>query len=223
MLLLLPGFGETPMAAAEETQLPTVAVKEGLICILASLPQGRQTFYIDSTSQKHLDELIEELYHTYALAGKKFYLGGFSLGGSGAVKYAQRAAQNKQLKQPHAIFAIDPPLDFERFYRSQKKAIAADFNEVAVQEALYFEARIRKEFKATPAEDIKSYYRLSPFSASDPAQDAARLLKSRPVLLISEPALQWQQAKRGRSFEDLNGLKCERLRKANSTATDIGK
>lgn len=211
LLLLLPGFGETPEAAAAETEIPSSATKQGLICVLASLPEGTQTFYIDHASQKSLDELIEELYSTYAITDKKLYLGGFSLGGSGVVKYAQRAVQNKLLKQPHAIFAIDPPLDFERFYYSQEKALAADFNKIAVQEAHYFRDRIKKEFGASPADNVAAYHHHSTFSFSDPTKKAANSLVRQPILLMSEPAREWQKKERGRTYRDLNAYDCELL------------
>ena len=209
LLLLLPGFGETPEAAAAETSIPATAVQQGLICILSGLPEGRSTFYIDSSSQAHLDRLIEALYDTYTLKGKKFYLGGFSLGGTGAVKYAERAVKNKKLKQPHAVFAIDPPLDFERFYHSQEKAIVANFHAGAVQEANYFLNRIKQEFGASPAENLSSYYQLSPFSFSDPSKSAVKNLAHQPILLISEPAPLWQKQERGRDYSDLNAYDCD--------------
>lgn len=211
LLLLLPGFGETPENAASETDIPASATKQSLICILASLPEGTQSFYIDPASQKYLDRLIEDLYSTYALAGKKLYLGGFSLGGSGVVKYAQRASQSKQLKKPHAIFAIDPPLDFERFYQSQEKALAANFNDIAVQEARYFLERIKREFGSAPADNLSSYHLHSPFSNSDNTKKGAKNLVRQPILLISEPAREWQKKERGRAYGDLNANDCELL------------
>ncbi len=62
LLLLLPGFGETPHSASFETKLPSIAVKQGLICVIAILPQGKHAFYINNSSQMQLDGLIKELF-----------------------------------------------------------------------------------------------------------------------------------------------------------------
>ena len=59
--LLLPGFGETTFSASQETTLPQVANDNNLLTVIASLQDGRQTFYIDSISQQHLDKLIFEI------------------------------------------------------------------------------------------------------------------------------------------------------------------
>jgi hypothetical protein len=51
LLLLLTSFGETPQNAAKETTIQTVAAKNGLITVFASLQYGTQTFFIDSLSK----------------------------------------------------------------------------------------------------------------------------------------------------------------------------
>ena len=211
LLLLLPGFGETPFSADTETEIPEVAAQQGLLTVIATLQEGPLSFYLDEDSQKALDQLIAHLYKRFPLAGKKFYMGGFSLGGSGVVKYAERAAPNKQSHQPNAVFAIDPPLDLERFYRSLERTLSRNHSPVAVQEAAYFLKRIEEEVGALPDEDLLLYYQLSPFSLSDPQQQAARLLKNQPLLLICEPAPAWQQENRGRPYQDLNSYDCENL------------
>lgn len=211
LLLLLPGFGEAPFSADAETKIPEAAAKKGLLTIVASLPEGPYSFYVDEESQAALDQLIAHLYKRFPLKGKKFYMGGFSLGGSGVVKYAERAAATKQLHRPDAIFAIDPPLDLERLYRTQQKDIARNYSPLAVQEASYFLNRIEEEVGASPDQNQTLYHQLSPFSLSDSRQRASKLLQNQPILLISEPALEWQQKERGRSYQELNAYVCENL------------
>ena len=211
LLLLLPGFGETPLSADTETEIPEVAAQEGLLTVIAILSEGPQSFYLDEASQAALDQLIAHLFERFLLAGKKFYMGGFSLGGSGVVKYAERAAANRLLYPPHAIFAIDPPLDLERLYRTQQKDIARNLSPLAVQEAAYFLKRIEEEMGASPDESLLAYHKTSPYSKSDPQQRAAKLLKYQPILLLSEPAPVWQQENRGRNYQDLNTYDCENL------------
>ena len=116
LLLLLTSYGETPQIASNENNLHAIANREGLVTVFLSLQNGTQTFFIDSLSQANLDLLIPNILKRYKLTDKPFYLGGFSLGGSGTVKYAERAYSSIDLPKPKAIFAVDPPLDFERMY-----------------------------------------------------------------------------------------------------------
>jgi len=207
LLILLPGYGESPEYVYAETDLPKEAARRGLLTVIATLQQGWQTFHVDDKSQQTLDSLIREVQRRYKLAGKKLYLGGFSLGGSGAVRYAERAAASDKLPHLSAVFAIDPPLDFVRLYqsslrnRSNKVAVAAS-------EANFLIDRMNHEFGGSPADKIGSYVGLSPYCYSDTTNKNAAVLKKTPIRLISEPAISWQMKERNRGLYDLNTTDC---------------
>lgn len=207
-LLLLSSFGESPEMAAAETNIQQLAGEKGLVTVFASLQEGRQSFYIDNRSQASIDQLIEQLQSKYKLQQLPFYMGGFSLGGSGVLRYAERAYRGKDLLRPRAIFAIDPPLDFERMYLSLEYTVRNSQSAVAKNEADYFIKRMQYEFQAVPNENNLPYQQLSPFSFSDTAQTNIKNLVTCPVLLITEPDLLWQMTERNRSLYDLNALDC---------------
>jgi hypothetical protein len=208
LLLLLTSFGETPQIASNETDIATKANKEGLVTIFASLQYGTQTFFIDSLSQAYLDELIPNLQKRYKLTNQPFYLGGFSLGGSGVVKYAERAYSRTDLIKPSAIFAVDPPLDFEKMYYSLEYTVRNSNVEISKREADYFIKRLQYEFQSTPQIDNKPFQRISPYSFSDTNQTNIKTLLNCPIMLISEPDMIWQMEERNRSMYDLNTLDC---------------
>lgn len=208
LLLLLTSFGETPQNASNETDISTIANKEGLVTVFASLQYGTQTFFIDSLSQANLDQLIPNLQKRYKLTNKPFYLGGFSLGGSGVVKYAERAYSRSDLQKPKAIFAVDPPLDLEKMYFSLEYAVRQSKSEISKREADYFIQRLQYEFQSIPQIDNKPFQRVSPYSFSDTTQANIKTLVSCPIMLISEPDIMWQMEERNRSMYDLNTLDC---------------
>ena len=208
LLLLLTSFGETPEIASNETDIQNIAFKEGYLTVFASLQLGTQTFFIDSLSQTTLDQLIPHIQKRYKLTDKPFYLGGFSLGGSGVVKYAERAYSRTDIARPKAIFAIDPPLDFERMYYSLQYSIRNGTSEASKQEANYFIKRLEYEFQSIPQVDSKPFQTISPYSFSDTSQKNIKTLANCPILLISEPDILWQMEERNRSIYDLNTLDC---------------
>jgi hypothetical protein len=172
ILILLPSFGESPKSVVIETEIYKNASLNGLITVIASLKEGWKTFYVDSTSQASLDELIQHLVKRYNLIGKKIYLGGFSLGGSGVVKYAERAYSSKYLIKPSAVFAIDPPLDFERLYYS----VNSDNKLIPGADTLknfpnYFLGRIINAFNGSPEGNSNSYESNSPYSFKNPKKN----------------------------------------------------
>ena len=211
MLILLPGFGELPEAAYTETDLPKEAARRGLLTVIATLQQGWQSFYVDTVSQRTLGNLIGEVQRRYKLTGKKLYLGGFSLGGSGVVRYAERAVASDQLPKPDAIFAVDPPLDFARLYQSSLRQQRVGNVAVAVNEANFLIERMNAEFGGLPTNGSAQYVALSPYSYADTTARNAVLLKNMPVRLIAEPDILWQINERGRDLYDLNSIDCVSL------------
>lgn len=211
LLLLLPGFGESPQITINETNIHNLASSKGLVTIYASLQHGAVTFYVDSLSQSTLDKLIIDLQKKYAVKDKPFYIGGFSLGGSGVVKYAERAYSSTTLSKPKAIFAIDPPLDFERMYLSLEQTIRQSKSNISVREADYFIKRLQYEFQSTPQIDIKPFHKISPYSYSDTLQTNIKPLINCPIMLITEPDIMWQMEERNRSLCDLNAIDCSSI------------
>jgi hypothetical protein len=208
LLLLLTSFGETPQIASNETNIQTEASREGYLTVFASLQLGTQTFFIDNLSQSNLDQLIPNIQKRYKLTDKPFYLGGFSLGGSGVVKYAERANSRSDLPRPKAIFAVDPPLDFERMYYSLEYAVRNSNVEISKREADFFIKRFQSEFQSVPQLDNKTFQTISPYSYSDTSQKNIKSLVNCPIMLISEPDIIWQMNERNRSLYDLNALDC---------------
>ena len=211
LLILLPGFGETPEAASKETTIQDEANKMGLMTVFLSLQYGNGSFYVDSLSQGKLDTLIFDLQKKYQLKDKPLYVGGFSLGGSGAVKYAERAYSSTNLPKPKAIFALDSPLDFERFYKSCEYQIRISKSKIATEESAYFIKRSQYEFQGSPLQNLKAYHQISPYSHSDTLQTAIKPLIKCPVMLISEPDMMWQMQERNRSLYELNTIDCSAM------------
>src|SRR5690606_25299019 len=110
---------------------------------------------INRLSQQTFDEMFQDAVSKYDLENQKFYIGGFSIGGSCALKYAQNSAE-----KPVAVFAIDPPLDFERYYNSAKRKIRLSGNQQANQEERYMMDRLEKETGGNPQTHLAEYYAL---------------------------------------------------------------
>src|SRR5258705_714542 len=122
-MFLLDGFGASPKDVLIQTEIPMYAAKQGILTILPILKTGSRYFGVDSSSQVSLKNQIETIITKYHLEGKDFYIGGFSIGGSCVVKYAELAVKDNYAAKPKAVFAVDPPLDLERFYNSAKRVV----------------------------------------------------------------------------------------------------
>jgi hypothetical protein len=203
-LFLLDGFGNDPKTVLTDTNLPTYAAQQGILTIIPLLKTGALYFGSDSVSQHSLIEMIGLIETRYQLKGKDFYIGGFSIGGTCAVKYAELAVQKNLPVKPKAVFAVDPPLDWERYYNAAKRVVRLSDPDKVNGEVSYMIDRITKEMGGTPAIALENYYNNSPYSYTDTTQRAIKALIKTPVMIISEPDIQWWLEQRGYDYSYIN-------------------
>ncbi len=205
-LFLVPGFGETAENVLQQTDLPKKLAQNGILTIIPTFQDGVLSFGVDSLTQQTFDRILKDVTSKHKLIDQKFYVGGFSIGGSCAIKYAE----NSDVK-PIAIFAIDPPLDFERFYNSAKRDIRLSKDNEANQENVYMIDRLEKETGGSPKINLSEYYSLSPYSFSDTTQTAIKKLINLPLRIYTEPDINWWLEKRGADLTSMNATECSAM------------
>jgi esterase/lipase len=163
-MVLLDGFGNSPQDVLFQTDIPKYASQQGILTIIPLLKTGQRYFGSDTASQQSLKEIIHIVVDKYQLTGKHLYIGGFSIGGTCAVKYAELSVQNNYPTKPKAVFAIDPPLDWERYYNAAKRIVRLSDPEKINGEVFYMIDRIQKEMKGTTKTALKIFIttRLTP-------------------------------------------------------------
>ena len=158
-VVILPGFGQSAEMALDQTDLPRITAQSGLLTIIPTLQDGTHSFGVDGRSQESLHRIIEDVRSKHDLAGLPYFIGGFSIGGSAAIKYAQDSTI-----KPAAVFGIDPPLDFERFYHSSQRDIRFSVDQEPSEENVYMVERIEKEFGGTPDSALANFHQMSPYN-----------------------------------------------------------
>ncbi len=199
-MVLLDGFGNSPQDVLLQTDIPQYASQRGILTIIPLLKTGTTYFGSDVASQQSLEEIINLVVSKYQLKDKGFYIGGFSIGGTCAVKYAELAVQKNYPVKPTAVFAIDPPLDWERYYKAAKRVVRLSNPTKVNGEVFYMIDRIQKEMKGTPKTALANFYAHSPYSFSDSTQKAIKNLIKTPIMIISEPDIEWWLKERGYDY-----------------------
>ena len=205
-LFLIPSFGEKPEVAFNQTDLPKVAAEKGILTIIPTFSTGVLSLGIDSLTQNSLIEILTDVTNKHQLTDHPFFIGGFSIGGSCAIKYAEMAISENLKHKPIAVFGIDPPLDFERLYNSSKRTIRLGFQSPLLGEAYYMVNRLEKEIGGSPQTALQNYYKLSPYSYSDTTQTAIKSLIDMPIRIYSEPDIHWWINNRGSDLHEMNVL-----------------
>ena len=186
-LFLIPGMFQKPADVLVQTDLALRAAQKGLLTIIPTFKTGISSLGFDSVTQASFRDMLMEVTVRYQLQGKPFYIGGFSIGGTCAIKYAELATKNNYPVKPSALFAIDAPLDFERMYLT---SLGERFNgpgkELSAENA-YMVKRYEKEFGGSPVDARHLYFEQSPYSYNDTSLQAIRSLVSLPIRLYTEP------------------------------------
>jgi hypothetical protein len=204
--VMIPGMFQKAKDVLTQTDLPKYAAQQGILTIIPTFKTGISSFGIDTATQSSLLSLLNHLTEKYKLGGLKFYLGGFSIGGTCALKYTELALSNDYAIKPSAVFAIDAPLDFQRMYNSiiREKRLISDGKQPQ-EEGEYLIKRFKKEFGGTPSDVLANYHKLSPYSFSDSTQSAIRPLVNFPIRLYTEPDVQWW-LKDGADYDGMNSF-----------------
>lgn len=202
-IVILPGFGQNADRVLEQSNLPKLTAQKGLLTIIPTLQDGVLSFGVDNSSQESLENIIKDVKKNHHLEEQNFYIGGFSIGGSAAIKYAQNASV-----KPKAVFGIDPPLDFERFYNSSERDIRLSVNKEPSQENVFMVKRIEEVFGGTPETALSNFHRISPYSYSDHTQSAVKKFGDIPLRIYSEPDVQWWLKERDADFTSMNVTEC---------------
>jgi hypothetical protein len=191
-LFLIPGMFQTPADVLKETELPAIAARHGIITFIPVFKTGISTLAIDTATQASFAEMLNGVTSKYKLGRKKLYVGGFSIGGTSALKFAALAYGHNYRLKPSAVFAIDAPLDFERMYNTTVRelntpGLAKDLEE----ENTYMLNRYLKEFGGSPQTALERYHKGSVFSMSDTTLQSIRPLVQVPIRLYTEPDIDW--------------------------------
>lgn len=201
-LFLLPG---TPQRVLSQTDLPMLAARRGVLTVIPVFKQGTLSLGIDDETQESFREMLDDVVSKHELQGVKFFVGGFSIGGTCAIKYTQQAFEHDFEIKPAAVFAIDPPLDFERFYNSAVRDVRLSWRG-ASEENMYMINRLEGLMGGKPSMNLAEYHRLSPYSFSDTTQRAIKNLLNVSLRIYTEPDVNWWIRERGQDFSDMNAF-----------------
>jgi hypothetical protein len=194
-------------------QLKKMAGDKGM-ALMSGIPVAN---YLDIMVEDYpvalLDEMIAEVADRYKVPRDKIIVGGLSAAGTLAIRYAQYAEQgrNKSGIKLAGVMAVDPPLDYERFWRECKKKTELNFNPVSVQEGKMVLSLLEYKYGGSPYQKLQNYHDNSPFSYSAARGGNARWLDNIPVRIYHEPDINWWIENRRLDYYGMNSIDCAAL------------
>lgn len=200
-VFIVPGFGETAENVLQQTDLPVNLATHGFLTIIPTFQDGVLSFGADSSTQESFKKILNDVISKQNLTNQKFYVGGYSIGGSCVIKYAE----NPSIK-PTAVFAVDPPIDFEQLYYTNKRLQRLSVNSQPNEETNYIIQRLEEMMNGSPATSMDNYYKTSPYSFTDSSQYAIKKLLNVPLRIYTEPDVHWWMRERGEDFTSMNSI-----------------
>lgn len=203
LLIIFPGFGTMPREMLPETDLPEKALAKNYLVVIPVLDKW-DTFYMDNLCMSRMDTLLKEIYAKHKIPDNRFIIGGHSIGGTGAVLYAERCFQlNKKLK-PNMVFGVDPPLDMKRMWHNFIRNQKINFSEVSAGEGKFMQEYFTRKFGGSPQKFPTVYRKWSPYFHEDEKGGNAKYLTKIPVRFYCDPDINWGIENRRANSESMN-------------------
>jgi pimeloyl-ACP methyl ester carboxylesterase len=210
LLVLIPGGAASPdefeAKGSTPSMLPQRLIGQQMVTIVPSA--GSFSHWLEDGFLQHLDAIVSETLVTHRIPTNRVVVGGFSAGGTAAVRYAEfcAARQSAGGVRVRGVFAVDAPLDFGRFWQGETLAVRRRANPRFVAEAERVLAAMHDVLGGSPEEYPARYLRASPFSAFAEDGGQAQLLASIPVRLYTEPDIQWWMTNRQVDYYSMNAV-----------------
>lgn len=207
LLVLLPGgagsYDEFQSTGSSPSTLPEQLREQQIVTIVPTAEGWLEDRYL-----KHIDAIVAETLTTHQIPNNRVVVGGFSGGGTTAVRFAEFCAAGRSAAwiSIRGVFAVDAPLDLTRFWRGEMLAIRRGADPRYVAEARFVLSQMRDVLGGSPETHPGNYLRVSPFSAFAKGGGQARLLRHLPVRLYTEPDVQWWMTNRKVDYYNMNAI-----------------
>lgn len=187
LVVLLPYYGSDANEFATAS-LPGLLAKQNIATMVVSAAG-----YIGDEELDTLKALIGEVVRDQHIPPGRLVIGGISAGGTGAVRYVELCASGHcdAALTPKAVFSVDAPLDFEHWWNANELNLKRADPKSFPDESTAILDALRAVLGGSPSEARPVYLARSPFLASEKDGANARLLRSVPVRLYTEPDIVW--------------------------------
>ena len=202
VLILLPGFADRAEAVFPETGLDDAAYRQDILVVAVS---GSSKLYVDADLLPKLNLVFQDVVKRYRVEPEQFVLGGFSAGGTIALRYAELCKESPADYpiNPKGVFTIDSPVDLFELWAYFDREIAKNFSEVGVAEARFVQQLMTQEH-GIPTKNRNKYQQLTPFYRDLTEPGNERHLRNTAVRMYHEVNINWYLHERRRSAFDGN-------------------
>lgn len=205
VLFLLPGFGQKSEDIFLDSKLPELAFENGILTIGFS---GIMRLTADSLLTNKIDQVVSDVLDRYGLDSPFVVFGGFSAGGTIALRYSEKCLENPDLHptKPGAIFMVDSPVDLFYSWELAMQNMRNNYSEITVNEAKHIEKVYRHYYGTVPSENPETFRSLSPFSMDTILGRNEATLIQTPLRTYHDIDVKWRLENRNQTVRNSNYL-----------------
>ena len=207
VLILFPGFPETPAVVKQEFDIEQPAKSAG---ITVALMQFNRKIWLEDAEETELATIINQMFEEHGLDKDNVYIGGFSSGGNIALLLSDYLVQSDNEVQPKGVFVIDSPVDLLALYENSQRNIVRNFSPVSVQESQMIVQLLESNF-GKPENSIDKYEAHSVYTDKTHNIDNLSALEDVSIRLYTEPDTVWWKQNRMYEYEDMNAYAIKHL------------
>ena len=202
MLLLIPGYGQTPEMLLQDSVLLSGAATHGLALLAVNRPAH---LLLTPESFRLLTSVFEDAARRFKAPPDKLAIGGFAEGGILAIQYTAEcwSAAGYHPLRPAAVFGVETPVELSEWWKSLQRDQIRRSSPEAMAESAYWLDVLSRELGGAP-DTLESVYRKrSPYHLGDGQPGKEQFLLSAGVRLYYFGDLQWQLGVMHRELSDL--------------------
>jgi hypothetical protein len=210
--LVVRDYSRLPDAAvASPFRFTDLMIEAGWAVLYTATSTADPDLYYTDEGPALLDSIIHEVVQAHHLDPHRIVVGGISASGTRALRYAQWCARGRSPFGHHVagVFAVDPPLDLERFYRSAKRIIERNDPRSNLYESQLMVNVLPQQLGGSPDDVPSGYHQASVYARHATDGGNAGLLRDIPVRFYHEPDVDWWVQERAADRFDFNSIDIE--------------
>jgi hypothetical protein len=202
LVVMLPYYGSDANEFSSAA-LPGLLAKKNVATMVVSA-----SGYLIDDDLVTLKGLVGEVAEELSIPQGSLVIGGISAGGTGAVRYSEYCISGHcdARSTPVAIFSVDAPLDFESWWNRAKLNLLRGNPKSGLEESQAILDALHSAMGGSPNQVRQTYRSRSPFLALEKDGGNARLLKSIPIRLYTEPDVVWWIEDMGCDYYTINAI-----------------
>ncbi|HEX9513926.1 MAG TPA: hypothetical protein VF939_25720 [Puia sp.] len=208
-VVLFDGYSGNASGLLADTKIHNVASDNELLTVC--IPTGMRLF-LDDAHAAIIRKILNEVSKTYSIPKNRWAMGGFSSGGTVALRYTELCYEHpKEFEiQPRALFTGDSPVDLLGLYQSSKRLLSRNTKDWWLGEARMIIDSLDTQL-GPPTPELAKYRQVSPFLQCDSLPGNEQFLVTVPYRTYHDVDVAWALKYRHQSIYERNMLNASEL------------